>query len=106
MAVAGCLSVLGVLLGVWLLSLMSGLMGAWFRIRSLVIHRQDRVFFIHHPGQLWADRRWDHLDDDIGGDGANRSCRGYCSVPGPLQAAYSIHLGADNLSVVRHGRAR
>ena len=53
----------------------------------------------------------------IGGDRANRSCRGYSSVPDPvqtvqraeswgvilaLQAADSIHLGVDNLSVVRH----
>ena len=37
---------LRVLLGVWLLSLMSGLMGALFRTRSLVHHRQDRVFLL------------------------------------------------------------
>ena len=42
--------------------------------------------FTHHPGQLWAHRRWGHLDDDIGGDRANRSCRGYCSVPDPSQS--------------------
>ena len=37
------------------------------------------------------------------------SCRGFCSVPGPswevilaFQAAGGIHLGVDNLSVVRH----
>ena len=109
---------LRVLLGVWLLSLMSGLMGARFRIRSLVLHRQDRFFFSHLPGQLWAHRRWYYLDDDIGGDRAIRSCRGYCSVPGPsqtvqraefwsvilaLQAAASIHVRCEDLSVVRHG---
>ena len=74
-------------------------------------------FFTRHTGQLWAHRRWGHLDDDIGGDRATMSCRGYCSVPGPvqtvqraefwgvtlaLQAADGIHLGVDNLSVVRH----
>ena len=74
-------------------------------------------FFAHLPGCLWADRRWGHLDD--GGDcgGAPESCRGYCSVPGPLQSAQraefwcvilalqskgGVHLGVDNLRVVRH----
>ena len=76
------------------------------------------VFFTHLPGQRWAHRRWYYLDDDIGGDRANRSCRGYCSVPGPsqtvqraefwsvilaLQAAASIHVRCEDLSVVRHG---
>ena len=75
------------------------------------------VFFSHLPRHLWAHRRWGHLDDDIGGDRAIRSCRGHCSVPGPLQtlqraeswevilalqAADGVHLGVDNLSVVRH----
>ena len=74
-------------------------------------------FVTLHTGQLWAHRRWGHLDDDIGGDRATRSCRGYCSVPCPsqtvqraefwevilaLQAAGAVHLGVDNLSVVRH----
>ena len=91
-----------------------GLMGAWLRIRSLVLHRQVRVFFTCHTGHLWE---WGNLDDDVGGDRANRSCRGYCSVPGPLQtgqraefwgailalqAADSVHLGVGDLSVVRH----
>ena len=45
------------------------------------------------------------------------SCRGFCSVPGPLQSVQraemwgvilalqsssSVHLGVDNLGVVRH----
>ena len=42
-------------------------------------------FFACFPGQLWADRRWGHLDDELGRDRYIRSCRGYCSVPGPLQ---------------------
>ena len=64
-----------------------------------------------------ANRRWGHLDDELGRDRATRSCRGYCSVPVPLQtvqmaefwevilalqAADGIHLGVDNLGVVRH----
>ena len=75
------------------------------------------VFFSHLPGRLWAGRRWGHLDDDVGGGRASRSCCGYCSVPGPLQivqraefcgvilalqAANAVHLGVDNLGVVRH----
>ena len=66
-----------------------------------------------------AARRWCHLDDDVGGDRGNRSCRGYCSVPGPLQtvqraelwgviialqAAHGVQLGVDDLGVVRHVR--
>ena len=109
--------VLRVLLGVWLLSLMSGMMGARFRIQSLVLHRQDRGFLLTILVNFWVHRRWGHLDDDVGGDRAIRSCRGHCSVPGPLQtvqraefwgvilalqAAGNIHLGVDNLSVVRH----
>ena len=86
-------------------------------MRSLVLHRLDRFFFLIALVFLWAHRRWGPLDDDVGGDGANRSCRGYCSVPGPFQtvqraefwgvilahqAADGIHLGVDNLNVVRH----
>ena len=56
------------------------------------------------------------VDDDVGGDRAIRSCPGYCSVPSPLQtvqraefwvvilalqAADFVHLGVDNLGVVR-----
>ena len=51
------------------------------------------------------------------GNGIVSSCRGYCSVPGPLQsvqraelwgvilalqASSGVHLGVDNLNVVRH----
>ena len=70
-------------------------------------------FFTGRTCHLWADRRWGHLDDDV----ATGSCRGYCSVPGPLQtvqraefwevilalqAADGIHFGVDDVSVVRH----
>ena len=74
-------------------------------------------FFTGRAGRSWADRRWRHLDDDAGGDRMPQSCRGFRSVPGPLQtfqraelwgvvlalqAADGIHLGVDNLGVVRH----
>ena len=49
-------------------------------------------FFSGHPGQLWADRRWGHLDDDVGSDTIIKSCRGYRSVPGPLQNGQSAEF--------------
>ena len=85
--------------------------------RSLVFLHLVQGFFTDRSGHLWADRRWGHLDDDVGGNMAIGSCRGFCSVPGPLQtvqraefwgvilslrAADGIHFGVDNLGVVRH----
>ena len=73
--------------------------------------------FTDRTGHLWANRRWGHLVDDLGGDMPIGSCRGFCSVPGPLQSvqraefwchscssssADVVHLGVDNLGVVRH----
>ena len=70
-----------------------------------------------HTGRFWADRSWGHVDFDDQGNQAVASCRGYCSVPGPLQsvqraelwgvilalqASCGVHLGVDNLNVVRH----
>ena len=53
------------------------------------------------------------FDSDDQGDRAVASCRGYCSVPGPLQSVQRAELwgvilaleascGVDNLNVVRH----
>ena len=57
------------------------------------------------------------MDEDVDEDAVASACRGFCSVPGPLQsvqmAEYQgvilapqandrVHLGVDNLSVVRH----
>ena len=68
-------------------------------------------------GRFWAERSWGHIDDDVQEDRTVASCRGYCSVPGPLQsvqraelwgvilalqASCGVHLGVDNLNVVRH----
>ena len=65
-------------------------------------------------GRFWAGRSWGHIDDDVQGDGTVACCRGYCSVPGPLQsvqraelwgvilalqASRGVHLGVDNLNV-------
>ena len=68
-------------------------------------------------GSLWAERSWGHIDDGLQEDRVVSTCRGYCSVPGPLQsvqraelwgvilalqASGGVHLGVDNLNVVRH----
>ena len=108
---------LTVLPGERLLSLMSGLIDV-----SLV---EDKVSgassagagcFTFRGSRLWAGWRW-HLDEDVGEDAVVSACRGFCSVPGPLQSIQraefwcvilalqandGIHLGVDNLGVVRH----
>ena len=73
--------------------------------------------FTFRVRRLWASWKWGHWDDD-GGDGSVvPACRGFCSVPGPLQTVQraelwgvilalqvndGVHLGVDNLGVVRH----
>ena len=74
-------------------------------------------FYAHLPSVHWAHRRWGHLDEIRSDDGVVQSCLVFCSVPGPLQsvqrtllwrvilalrASASLHLGVDNLNVVRH----
>ena len=73
-------------------------------------------FFAHQPVACWDRRRWGHVDHDRPA-GDVQSCRGFCSVPGPLQSVQraemwgvilalqssgAVHLGVDNLGVVRH----
>ena len=36
--------------------------------------------------RLWAGWRWGLLDEDVGEDAVVSACRGFCSVPGPLQS--------------------
>ena len=65
---------------------------------------------------FWAGRSWGQVDDDDQGNQIVACCRGYCSVPGPLQsvqraelwgvilalqASCGVHSGVDNLNVVR-----
>ena len=76
------------------------------------------VFFAHCSGAAWFGRRWGHLDllPPLP-DGAGEACRLYCSVLGPLQTVQRaeiwgvlaalqgctrMHVGVDNLNVVRH----
>ena len=72
--------------------------------------------FAHQSEQCWSDRRWGHVDR-VQSDGVAHSCGGFVSVPGPLQtvqraelwgvilalqSADAVHIGVDNLGVVRH----
>ena len=73
-------------------------------------------FFAHQAERFWRGCRWGHVDD-IRTDLDHVCCRGFCSVPGPLQSVQraelwgiilalqtsrAVHLGVDNLGVVRH----
>ena len=73
-------------------------------------------FFAHQSENCWSGRRWGHVDG-FRVDHDVVSCRGFCSVPGPLQSVQktemwgviltlqsssAVHHGVDNLGVVRH----
>ena len=73
-------------------------------------------FFAHQAEHFWRGCRWGHVDD-VRSDLDHVCCRGFCSVPGPfqsvqraemwgiilaLQTSRAVHLGVDNLGVVRH----
>ena len=109
---------LSLLLRVLLGSLMFGLMEVWLRIRFSGSSSAGAGFSTGHSGRLWAERSWGHIDDGLQENMVlSLSCRGYCSVPGPLQsvqraelwgvilalqASGGVHLGVGNLNVVRH----
>ena len=74
--------------------------------------------YAHCSGAAWFGRRWGHLDllPHLS-DGSGEACRLYCSVLGPLQTVQRaeiwgvlvalqgftrMHVGVDNLNVVRH----
>ena len=71
-------------------------------------------FFAHQSERCWSDGRWGH-DDHVQLDHVVQSCRGFVSVPGPLQTVQravlwgvilalqssdAVHVGVDNLGVV------
>ena len=73
-------------------------------------------FFAHQDPRFWRGCRWGHVDD-VHTDLDRVFCRGFFSLPGPLQTVHraemwgvvlalqtsrAIHLGVDNLGVVRH----
>ena len=68
-------------------------------------------FFAHQSENYWSDRRWGHVDH-VRPEGEVQSCRGFCSVPGPLQSVQraemwgvilalqsstAVHSGVENL---------
>ena len=70
------------------------------------------VCFTFRDRRLWSHWNWGHLDGDVRDNSVASACRGFCSVPGPLQtvqraelwgiilalqASSSVHLGVDNL---------
>ena len=72
--------------------------------------------FAHQSEFCWRNRRWGHVDR-VQTVGVADSCRAFVSVPGPLQtvqraelwgvilalqSADAVHIGVDNLGVVRH----
>ena len=61
-----------------------GLMVEWFWTRSLVFLLLVLGCFAHQSELCWSDRRWGHVDRVQSG-GVAHSCRGFVSVPGPLQ---------------------
>ena len=73
-------------------------------------------FFAHQSEHCWSSRRWSHVDH-VQLDHAVQSSRGFVAVPGPvetvqraelwgvilaLQSSDAVHVGVDNLGVVRH----
>ena len=73
-------------------------------------------FFAHQPVSWWDHRRWGHVHQ-VRPVGDLQSCKGFCSVRGPLQSVQraevwgvilavqssgAVHLGVDNLCVIRH----
>ena len=89
---------------------------------SLVLDRLTGVsssgagFFAHQAGRFWRGCLWGQVND-VRSDLSHGCCRGFCSVPCPLQSVQrdekwsvilalqtsrTVHLGVDNLGVVRH----
>ena len=91
---------------------------------SLILDRVTGVsssgsgFFAHQDQRFWRGCRWSrsHVDGVRSGS-VQVHCRGFSSVPGPLQtvqraelwgvvlalqSSRAVHLGVDNLGVVRH----
>ena len=84
-------------------------------IRLLAFLLLDLVFFAHQDERFWRGCRWGHIDG-VRSNLAQVHCRGFSSVPGPLQTVQraemwgvvlalqtsrAVHL-VDNLGVVRH----
>ena len=86
------------------------------RLRLLRVAASGAGFFSHSPEDCWRGNRWGHVDR-VCLEGLVHYCRGFCSVPRPLQSVQraemwgvilvlqsssAVHLVVDNLGVVRH----
>ena len=64
---------------------------------SLVLDRVPGIFasgagfFAHQSENSWSGRRWGHVDR-VRPEGEFHSCRGFCSVPGPLQSVQRAEM--------------
>ena len=64
---------------------------------SLVLNQVTGVsssgagFFAHSSEECWNGSRWGHVDR-VRLEGQMHSCRGFCSVPGPLQSVQRAEM--------------
>ena len=83
---------------------------------GLLMLSESALYLVEVAPGRWSDRRWGHVDR-VQWDRVAHSCRGFVSVPGPLhtvkraelwgvilalQSSDAVHVGVDNLGVVRH----
>ena len=95
---------------------MSGLMAVWFLIGLVVFLPLALASLLIRLSVFGGGCRWGHVDG-VHPDLDRACCRGFSSVPGPLQtvqraemwgvvlalqSSRAVHLGVDNLGVVRH----
>ena len=59
-------------------------------------------FFAHQSVSFWDDRRWGQVDL-IRPEGNVQSCRGFCSVPGPLQSVQRAEMWGVVLALQSSG---
>ena len=59
-------------------------------------------FFAHQSVNLWDDFRWGHVDRVQSDDGFP-SCRGFISVPGPLQSVQRAEMWGVILALQSSG---
>ena len=59
--------------------------------RVTAVSSSGAGFFAHRSEDYWSGRRWGHVDR-VRPDGEVQSCRGFCSVPGPLQSVQRAEM--------------
>ena len=89
--------------------------GSLVRDQVIGVSSSGAGFFAHQSEDCWGGLRWGHVDR-VRPEGEFQSCGGFCSVPGllqsvqraemwevilALQSADAVHLGVNNLGVVR-----